>query len=138
MFESHSRENTLDLGFKIGKAVKGGRVISLHGKLGAGKTTLAQGIALGLGIEEVVLSPSYVLIAEYNGIMPLYHMDLYRLSGEDEFIALGAEEYFDRKGVCVIEWGERIENLLPADHITVSITITGPTSREYQIEGLEL
>jgi len=85
-----------------------GDVVILQGPLGAGKTTIAQGIAIGLGVTETVTSPTFALVHEYGGRLPLFHMDLYRLSGEDEFEQMGGWEYFHRHGVCLIEWAERL------------------------------
>lgn len=106
---SNSAAETRKIGEKIGKLLKKGDVVSLTGKLGAGKTTMIQGIARGLGVDkkQYVRSPSFVLVHEYKGKMPVYHMDLYRLSGK-EIDELGYEEYLFSEGVCMIEWAERI------------------------------
>jgi tRNA threonylcarbamoyladenosine biosynthesis protein TsaE len=135
---TQSRSGTLDLGRKLAAKLAGGEVIVLTGQLGAGKTTLIQGIALGLGIEEVVASPSYILIAEYSGRMDLFHMDLYRLNGEQELLNLGIEEYLYGSGVSVIEWGEKILHLLPENHGTIKIEVTGPESRRFSFSGITL
>lgn len=121
----------------MGRGLEQGAVCALRGELGAGKTTLVQGIALGLGVEEIVTSPSFTIIAEYEGRHTLYHMDLYRISGEEEFEALGAEELFYGDGIVVIEWSERIETVLPPHRISVSIRINGPHERSFSIEGLK-
>lgn len=136
MIKTRGREETVELGCTLGKYLDQGSVCALRGGLGAGKTTFVQGVALGLGIEEIVTSPSYTIIAEYAGRHILYHMDLYRISGEEEFEALGAEELFYGNGIVVIEWSERIEKILPPHHIEVSIQITGPEERIFTIEGL--
>ncbi len=137
MIKTHSREETIELGSKLGGGLERGAVCALRGGLGAGKTTLVQGIAFGLGVEEIVTSPSFTIIAEYTGKHTLYHMDLYRISGEEEFEALGAEELFYGEGIVVIEWSERIEALLPPHRILVSIRINGPQERAFSIEGLQ-
>ena len=85
-----------------------GAVVVLEGTLGAGKTTLAQGLAAGLGVETEVTSPTFALVHEYQGRCPLFHMDLYRLSSEEEFELIGGWEYFQRGGVCLIEWADRL------------------------------
>ena len=138
MITSRSREETISIGTKIGSVCTPGTVIALKGALGAGKTTLVKGIARGLVIEEVVTSPTFVIIAEYEGNLPLYHFDLYRLSGSAEFEDLGADELLFGEGVSVIEWSERIEDLLPRECAVISITITGPETREFTIRGLPL
>lgn len=97
-----------------------------------------QGIARGLGVPEVVTSPTFIIIAEYEGRLPLYHLDLYRIAGETDFEDLGAEELLYGGGVSVIEWSERIEKLLPALGITIVITITGAETREFSIQGLRI
>jgi len=90
-----------------------GTVVVLEGTLGAGKTTLAQGIAAGLGVTEDVTSPTFALVHEYTGRLPVFHMDLYRLSSADEFELIGGWEYFRRGGVCLVEWAERLGDELP-------------------------
>lgn len=90
-----------------------GSVVELDGTLGAGKTTLAQGLAAGLGVRQDVTSPTFALVQEYEGRLPLFHMDLYRLASEEEFELIGGWEYFGRGGVVVIEWADRLGNALP-------------------------
>jgi tRNA threonylcarbamoyladenosine biosynthesis protein TsaE len=107
-FISHSPAETQSLGESWGRGAANGLVICLSGELGAGKTQLAKGIAVGLGITARVHSPSFTLVNEYNGgRLPLFHVDLYRLDSRDQIIAAGLEEYFQPKGVAVIEWAER-------------------------------
>lgn len=135
MYISRSREETLAFGRNIARECNPGTIIALSGPLGAGKTTLVQGLAGGLGIKEVVTSPTFIIIAEYEGPLPLYHFDLYRLSGIEEFENLGAGDLLYGSGVSVIEWSERISSILPRDCISVSIEITGPEEREFTLEG---
>jgi tRNA threonylcarbamoyladenosine biosynthesis protein TsaE len=107
-FISHSPAETQSLGETWGREATNGLVICLSGELGAGKTQLAKGIAVGLGITARVHSPSFTLVNEYNGgRLPLFHVDLYRLDSRDQIIAAGLEEYFQPKGIAVIEWAER-------------------------------
>ncbi len=107
-FISHSPAETQSLGETWGREAANGLVICLSGELGAGKTQLAKGVALGLGITARVHSPSFTLVNEYNGgRLPLFHVDLYRLDSRDQIIAAGLEEYFHPQGVAVIEWAER-------------------------------
>lgn len=108
---SNSPSETIEIGEKIGRNLKKDDIVGLTGKLGAGKTTIIQGIARGLGVEskQYVRSPSFVLIHEYQGKFPIYHMDLYRLRGK-EITDLGYEEYIFGNGVCIIEWVEKIAN----------------------------
>ncbi|MCL1814972.1 MAG: tRNA (adenosine(37)-N6)-threonylcarbamoyltransferase complex ATPase subunit type 1 TsaE [Treponema sp.] len=120
-FISLSPEDTVQLGKKIGHLLKPGSIVAIRGRLGSGKTVLARGIAQSLGITEMVTSPSYTIISEYEGTIPLYHMDAYRLSGDQDFRLTGAEELLYGRGVSVVEWPERI-NLPPSD-VTVEIEI---------------
>ena len=120
--ESFSPEITEQTGYEIGQRVKPGTVICLNGDLGVGKTVFTQGFAKGLGISEPVNSPTFTIIQEYDeGRIPLYHFDVYRISGPWDMDDLGYEEYFYGQGVCLIEWGSLIEELLPNDTIYVTI-----------------
>ncbi len=122
-FISHSTEETIEIGKKIGKLCKSGTVISLRGSLGSGKTVIAKGIAKYLNIDEAIVSPTFTIIQEYKGSLPLYHMDLYRISGTEEFEMLGGEEMLYGDGVTLIEWSEKIEDMLPENTIYLDIKI---------------
>jgi len=134
---SHSAEDTISFGEGIAKSLKKGSVITLHGPLGSGKTTIVKGIARGLGIEETITSPSFTLISEYEGSCHLYHMDLYRIDGIDEFEMLGVEELMYGQGITLIEWAEKIKDLLPHDRISISFKIGPEDDRTITVEGLE-
>lgn len=122
IFESNSAENTFDFGMKIGQLLHPGDIICLNGNLGVGKTVFTQGVAKGLGITESVCSPTFTLIQEYTeGRLPLYHFDVYRIDGPWDMDDLGYEEYFYGDGVCLVEWGSMIEELLPKDTIFITI-----------------
>jgi tRNA threonylcarbamoyladenosine biosynthesis protein TsaE len=120
---SSSPEETLSLGEELGRTLKSGTVIALRGGLGAGKTCFAKGIALGLGVEDEVTSPTYTLLSEYEGRFPFRHFDAYRLRGEDDFALLGADELFDGTGVTVIEWSEKITASLPPESLVIEIAV---------------
>ncbi|HKM06855.1 MAG TPA: tRNA (adenosine(37)-N6)-threonylcarbamoyltransferase complex ATPase subunit type 1 TsaE [Sphaerochaeta sp.] len=137
-FTSSSPQETADLGFRIGKACTSGSIVSLRGSLGAGKTVLAKGIAKALDITEAIVSPTFTLIQEYEGSLPLYHMDLYRISGTDEFEMIGGEEMLYGNGVTLIEWSEKIQDMLPEGTIFVDISIMPDSKREITIEGVDL
>jgi len=110
--------------------------VALRGPLGAGKTCLARGIARGLGVQEEVTSPTYTIVAEYVGrLFPFYHIDAYRLRGDDDFAAMGGEEYLSGGGVTVIEWSEIIAGSLPAGAVSVSIEVLDGTRRLIRIGG---
>lgn len=117
----NSLRETEQFGEKLGKVLKKGDVLCLNGDLGAGKTTLTKSIGLGLGVEEYITSPTFSLINEYRGNLPVYHFDVYRLENVDELDDLGFDEYFFGEGVCIIEWAEKIENMLPKEIIVLSI-----------------
>jgi len=129
---SHSPEETQSLGRVIGKLVQGGDIILLSGVLGAGKTCLAQGIAHGLGIAESTPSPSFVLMREFNGRLPLYHMDLYRLE-PNEVEDLGLDDYLYGKGVCIIEWAEKGMALFPPEHLLINLSYLGDNERRIEL-----
>ncbi len=115
-FTCMSEDETKELGRRIGKALTSGSLVSLRGSLGAGKTVIAKGIAQSLGITEAIVSPTFTLIQEYEGDMTLHHLDLYRIDGPEEFDGIGGEELLWDEGVTLIEWSEKIEELLPAPY----------------------
>ena len=131
---SHSPEQTQRLGIRIGELALGGDIFLLVGSLGAGKTCLTQGIAWGLGINEYTLSPSFVIVRELHGRLPLYHIDLYRLDHIEEVEELGLDNYLYGKGVCVIEWAEKGLSVLPAEHLIIQIGYLSDTERSFQLE----
>jgi tRNA threonylcarbamoyladenosine biosynthesis protein TsaE len=130
-------EATTNFGRRLGALLFPGAIVALLGPLGAGKTHLTRAIAEGLGIADprAVSSPTFVLIQEYQARLPIYHFDAYRLRGEADFFDLGGHEYFDGAGVCLIEWADRVESALPADHLRLTLTVTGTTTRQLRIEG---
>jgi tRNA threonylcarbamoyladenosine biosynthesis protein TsaE len=123
------------LGERIGSVLAPGSVVALRGGLAAGKTTLTKGIARSLGVAEDVTSPTYTLISEYPGRIPLYHMDAYRLEGEEDFLALGAEEYLYGDGVCVVEWSERVASALPEGAAVVALSAMSDGARRIDIDS---
>lgn len=131
---SNSPEQTQKLGMRIGELALPGDIILLEGKLGAGKTCLTQGIAWGLRIKEYALSPSFVIVRELYGRLPLYHIDLYRLDHIEEIADLGLDEYLYGKGICVIEWAEKALNLLPQEHLLIKIDYLSNTERSLQMK----
>ena len=116
---TESEDQTKRLASKIAPTIKAGDVICLTGDLGAGKTHFVQGLALALGIEGQITSPTFTIIKEYSGRLPLYHFDVFRLAAPKEMAAIGYEEYFFGDGVTVIEWGDKIADLLPKDHLVI-------------------
>jgi tRNA threonylcarbamoyladenosine biosynthesis protein TsaE len=132
---SRSREETLALGERLAGLLAPGSVVALRGPLGAGKTCLAKGIARGLGIEEEITSPTYTIVSEYQGSCPLYHIDAYRLSGDDDFASLGGEEFIYGKGISLVEWSDRIPSSIPPEAVFVDIEIGGEGERNIRITG---
>ncbi len=120
-FHTNSTPETIELGKAIGKQLQPGAVIALEGTLAAGKTTITKGIAESLGITETITSPTFTLISEYKGKLPLYHMDVYRLDSTEDFINLGVEEMIYGNGVTVIEWSEKVKTELPSETITIAL-----------------
>jgi len=112
-------EETVAFGKAFGSRLVSRAVVALVGPLGAGKTTLVQGIGVGLEVQEAITSPAFNYLLEYNGRLPLCHADLYRIEDARQFLALGFDEYFDREGVLAIEWAERIADILPSRTITL-------------------
>ena len=128
VFISRSKEQTISFAKEYARTLKGGDVVLLCGDMGAGKTVFAKGVALGLGIEEEVLSPTYAYMNDYGG--KLYHYDCYRLSSGVQAEALGLCDYFYGSGVCLIEWAENIAEVLPENCKRVNIHKLGETERE--------
>lgn len=121
LIKTFSPAETAGVGEKLAAFLRAGDIICLNGELGAGKTRFVQGMARGLGIDGPVTSPTFTLINEYHGRLPLYHMDVYRLGDPLEMEDLGYEEYFYGEGVTVVEWAERVAELLPAERLDIYI-----------------
>jgi tRNA threonylcarbamoyladenosine biosynthesis protein TsaE len=128
---SHSPDEMADWGRKLGALLETGDVVALVGELGAGKTTLAQGIARGMGVPEdsYIASPTFTLINEYRGRFPLYHLDVYRIDDPSDCAILGLEEYLCGAGVALVEWADKIATLLPNDHLVVRLAYLDETVR---------
>lgn len=130
---------TLKIGELLGRSLKPGDVVALKGQLGAGKTVLVKGMAKGLDVKEEPNSPTFVLMNAYQGRIPLYHFDLYRLSGAEELEGIGYEEYLFGEGVSVVEWAERAEEIFPQSTVRIEIEIPEDknleTARDIKIEG---
>lgn len=130
--ESTSPEQTTELGAKLAVSLFPGAIVALIGPLGAGKTHLVRAIVAGLGGDvQRVSSPTFALIHEYTASMPVYHFDVYRLATPAAFADLGIEEYFSGNGICLIEWADRVESLIPADCLRVEIRPINETTRTF-------
>ena len=134
---THSADETQALGQRLAKRLLPGDVIAYFGDLGAGKTALTRGIAQGLGVTDLVTSPTYTIVNEYlTGRIPLFHFDMYRLGSSDELFDIGWEDYLARGGVCAVAWSENVEDALrDAIHITIEKDPLEPDTRRITIEG---
>ena len=122
IFESFTPEDTFTIGKKLAETVRPGEIYTLNGDLGVGKTVFTKGLAAGLGIKEPVTSPTFTILQEYeSGCLPLYHFDVYRIGDPEEMDEIGYEDYFYGHGICLIEWAELIEELIPEEAIAVYI-----------------
>lgn len=132
---TNSLEQTIELGQSLGKTCQGGEVIALAGELGAGKTYFVKGLASGLDVEELeeVVSPSFIILREHKGRVPLYHIDFYRLESNGQVVDIGLEEFFYGPGVCAVEWAEKFSSLLPDDRLDVKINILGEQTRRFEL-----
>ncbi len=130
---THSPEETKALGRRLGRVLRPADVVALVGELGSGKTTLVQGVAEALEARGRVASPSFLIVHEYRGRLPIYHVDLFRLRPED-LEPIGLEELFDEGGVVLVEWAERAERLLPPDSLWIFLEIVDSTTRRIRIE----
>jgi tRNA threonylcarbamoyladenosine biosynthesis protein TsaE len=142
-YVSSSPQDTEAFGRRLASQLESGSVIALSGGLGAGKTCFVKGIALALGLDENITSPTYTIINEYrlNGRLDgcsLFHIDAYRLNGDEDFASTGAGECFSAAGITIIEWSERIPGSIPVGAININIEISGPQSRIFRLQGLSL
>lgn len=141
IIETYSAEETFALGERLGRHAAAGQVYTLVGDLGVGKTVFTQGVASGLGIMEAVSSPTFTIIQEYEeGRLPFYHFDVYRIGGVEEMDEIGYEDYFYGDGICLIEWANLIEEIIPGEAISIMIEKDlekGFDFRRITIEGME-
>jgi tRNA threonylcarbamoyladenosine biosynthesis protein TsaE len=134
---TNSVGETEALGARLARSLRPGNVVAFFGDLGAGKTAFVRGMAEGLGVREPVTSPTYTIVNEYlSGSKPLFHFDLYRLSGPDDLFDIGWEDYLERGGLCAVEWSERVEEVLEdAVRVTIRMVPDSPDSREITVDG---
>lgn len=118
---SHNVTETEELGRRLARHLRPGDVVAYYGDLGAGKTALTRGLAAGLGCTGRVTSPTFTIVNEYDGPVPLFHFDMYRLRDADELFDIGWEDYLARGGICAVEWSERVRDALPPEAVTVTI-----------------
>jgi tRNA threonylcarbamoyladenosine biosynthesis protein TsaE len=138
VFLSSSPNSTLNLGRHLGQRLEAGSIITLIGELGCGKTLLTRGICIGLDIpSRQVNSPTFMLVNEYQGRLPVYHMDLYRIGGADDAFEIGLLDYLARAeaGIMIVEWAEKILSLLPENRLQVNFAVTGKNRRQITLSG---
>ncbi len=136
-FMSHSPAETETLGEKLGRILPAGTVLAYRGDLGAGKTAFTRGLARGLGYTEPVTSPTYTIVNEYlGGRLPLFHFDMYRLTGSDDLWDIGWEDYLERGGICAVEWSENVADAME-NALVITIEKCGEQSRKITVEGGE-
>lgn len=142
IIETRTPEETFELGKKIGELAKPGQIYTLTGDLGVGKTVFTQGVAAGLGITDAICSPTFTIIQEYeSGRLPFYHFDVYRIGDIEEMEEIGYDDYFFGQGICLIEWANLIEEILPEELIEITIEkdlAQGFDYRHITISGLDL
>jgi tRNA threonylcarbamoyladenosine biosynthesis protein TsaE len=136
---TNSEVETIREGERLGQKLKPGAIVALYGELGAGKTAFTRGLAKGLGIAMSVSSPTFTIVNEYPGEIPLFHFDMYRLESEAELFDIGWDDYHNRGGVCVVEWSQKVPGAFPPDTILVNLEDLGGDSRRLEIieEGVE-
>ena len=135
LYKSNSVQATKDFAASFAKSLKPGDILCMYGDLGAGKTAFVQGLAVGLGVSDYVNSPTFTIVNEYEGALPLYHFDVYRIGDASEMFDIGFDEYLDGDGVTVIEWAELIEDILPEKRYNVTILKADDENlREIKIE----
>ena len=136
-FHAQNEADTARLGAALADALPPGTVVALSGTLGAGKTRLVQAVAEASGVNvRDVVSPTFVLIHEYQGRRPIYHLDVYRIRDDDEFLELGPDEYFESAGITFVEWADRVAACLPAHYLRVEIDVIGDTARTFSITAV--
>lgn len=133
---SESPEETREIGRKLGRQLSRGDIVALIGELGSGKTVLTQGICQGLKVREAVKSPSFIIITQYEGTIPVYHFDLFRIQSEKELFDLGYEDYFYGDGATIVEWADKVMGLLPPRRVEVRLSILDENSREIEIAAI--
>lgn len=137
-YTSNSAEETKRIAADFAKTLKAGDTVCMYGEMGAGKTAFVQGLARGLGIDAHITSPTFTIVNEYEGRLPLYHFDVYRISDSDEMYEIGYEEYVYGDGVSVIEWPQLIDDILPEKRYAVTVAKDYAKSENYRIIEIEV
>ncbi len=134
---THSEKETETIGTDLALGLTPGSVVALYGDLGAGKTAFVRGMSLGLGIDYPISSPTFTVVNEYPGDIPLFHFDMYRLGSADELFDIGWDDYLECGGVCAVEWSENVEEAFETGTVKVTISKLSDTEREISVEVME-
>lgn len=132
IFESYSYDETQEIAKKLTDRFKAGDFVAMYGDLGAGKTAFIQGVAKALGVRNYVTSPTFTIVNEYNGTIPLYHFDVYRITDVDEMYEIGYDDYISAGGLCIVEWAELIEDIFPESYYKITILKNEKISYDYR------
>lgn len=132
IFESYSYDETQEIAKKLTDRFKAGDFVAMYGDLGAGKTAFIQGVAKALGVKNYVTSPTFTIVNEYNGTIPLYHFDVYRITDVDEMYEIGYDDYISAGGLCIVEWAELIEDIFPESYYKITILKNEKISYDYR------
>ena len=132
IFESYSYDETQEIAKKLTDRFKAGDFVAMYGDLGAGKTAFIQGVAKALGVKNYVTSPTFTIVNEYNGTIPLYHFDVYRITDVDEMYEIGYDDYISAGGLCIVEWAELIEDIFPESYYKITILKNEIISYDYR------
>ena len=132
IFESYSYDETQEIAKKLTDRFKAGDFVAMYGDLGAGKTAFIQGVAKALGVKNYVTSPTFTIVNEYNGTIPLYHFDVYRITDVDEMYEIGYDDYISAGGLCIVEWAELIEDIFPESYYKITILKNEKISYQYR------
>ncbi|MGO9480686.1 MAG: tRNA (adenosine(37)-N6)-threonylcarbamoyltransferase complex ATPase subunit type 1 TsaE [Candidatus Kryptoniota bacterium] len=137
IYISNSAAETIKLGNKFGRQLQPGSLVALYGELGAGKTQFVKGVCEAFDTKEVVNSPTFTIVNEYHGRVPVSHIDLYRMKSIDEILGIGFDEYLESGGVCLVEWAEKLNGLMPAKRYDVKMSVVNETTREITVAFVE-
>ena len=140
---SKSESETISLGTNFAHKLKPGNVVAMYGDLGSGKTQFVKGICSAFGVEEVVNSPTFTIVNEYHGTLPdsresltIFHIDLYRLKNIEEIFGIGFDEYLESGGICLVEWAEKLDGIIPEERFDVKISVVDATTREITLADM--
>ena len=134
---SKSEADTIRLARDFARQLEAGSLVALYGDLGAGKTQFVKGVCEAFEVEEVVNSPTFTIVNEYHGKLPVFHIDLYRITNVDEIFGIGFDEYLESGGVCLVEWAERLDGIIPEKRFDVRLSLIDDSTREISIAAVE-